>query len=154
MTEKQRITLTGTETQLMIELGEYAEILHWGPKVNADMARSRIALQRPVPYGRLDNDVAMTLQPELGRGVFSSPGVEGHRNGQDWAPVFNITNIVQSENGVLITSTDPLAGLALQTELQLDTHDVVKTRHTLTNLNAGEYQVNRLATTLPLPARA
>lgn len=154
MTEKQRITLTGTETQLMIELGEYAEILHWGPKVNADMARSRIALQRPVPYGRLDNDVAMTLQPELGRGVFSSPGVEGHRNGQDWAPVFNITNIAQSGNGVLITSTDPRAGLALQTELQLDAHDVVKTRHTLTNLNAGEYQVNRLATTLPLPARA
>ncbi|EOX4826805.1 alpha-galactosidase [Vibrio alginolyticus] len=154
MTDKTLIELAGKETQLIVELGEYAEILHWGQKVNGDLEGYRVTLQRPVPYGRLDKDVSMTLNPELGRGVFSSPGVEGHRDGQDWAPVFVITRIEQSKNCIAIESEDTVAGLRLNTILQMDEHDVVKTRHTLTNLKAGTYHVNRLANTLPLPARA
>ncbi|GAL02133.1 alpha-galactosidase [Photobacterium aphoticum] len=61
MTEKALIELVGTQTQLMIETGDFAEILYWGQPVSGDMVRSRLALHRPVPYGRLDNDVAMTL---------------------------------------------------------------------------------------------
>ncbi|MGF1688058.1 alpha-galactosidase [Photobacterium japonica] len=154
MTVKSLIELVGTHTQLMVEMGDFAEILHWGLPVKGNRDNSRLALQRPVPYGRLDNDVAMTLSPELGRGVFSSPGLEGHRNGQDWAPVFVITQITPQEEGTVIVSEDTKAGLRLTTELFLDAFDVVKTRHTLTNLKAGAYQVNRLANTLPLPARA
>ncbi|EIC5076716.1 alpha-galactosidase [Vibrio parahaemolyticus] len=154
MTDKTLIELTGKETQLIVELGEYAEILHWGQKVNGDLESYRVTLQRPVPYGRLDKDVSMTLNPELGRGVFSSPGVEGHRDGQDWAPVFVITRIEQSKNCIAIESEDTVAGLRLNTILQMDEHDVVKTRHTLTNIKAGTYHVNRLANTLPLPTRA
>ncbi|CAE6948880.1 COG3345 Alpha-galactosidase [Vibrio sp. B1REV9] len=154
MMDKALIELAGQQTQLIVELGEYAEILHWGQKVSGDLERYRLALQRPVPYGRLDADVSMTLHPELGRGVFSSPGVEGHRNGQDWAPVFVITDIQQTKDSLVIASEDTIAGLHLTTELKLDAHDVVKTRHTLTNAKSGVYQVNRLANTLPLPARA
>ncbi len=154
MMDKALIELAGQQTQLIVELGEYAEILHWGQKVSGDLERYRLALQRPVPYGRLDADVSMTLHPELGRGVFSSPGVEGHRNGQDWAPVFVITDIQQTKDSLVIASEDTIAGLHLTTELKLDAHDVVKTRHTLTNVKSGVYQVNRLANTLPLPARA
>ncbi|GHX44077.1 alpha-galactosidase [Vibrio cholerae] len=154
MTEKTLIELAGKQTQLIVELGEYAEILHWGQKVSGDLEGYRVTLQRPVPYGRLDKDVSMTLHPELGRGVFSSPGVEGHRDGQDWAPVFVITRIEPSTNFIAIESEDTIAGLRLKTILQMDEHDVVKTRHTLTNIKAGTYHVNRLANTLPLPARA
>ncbi|EIT7024882.1 alpha-galactosidase [Vibrio vulnificus] len=154
MTNKTVIELSGRETQLMVELGEYAEILHWGNKIQGKLESARVALHRPVPYGRLDTDVAMTLHPELGRGVFSSPGVEGHRDGQDWAPVFVISHIEYGQGSIIIQSEDAIAGLRLTTELMLDLHDVVKTRHTLTNIKAGLYQVNRLANTLPLPARA
>ncbi|HDY7975025.1 TPA: alpha-galactosidase [Vibrio vulnificus] len=154
MTNKTVIELSGRETQLMVELGEYAEILHWGNKVKGELESARVALHRPVPYGRLDTDVAMTLHPELGRGVFSSPGVEGHREGQDWAPVFVISHVEHGQGSIVIQSEDAIAGLRLTTELMLDQHDVVKTRHTLTNIKAGLYQVNRLANTLPLPARA
>ncbi|HAS8408357.1 TPA: alpha-galactosidase [Vibrio vulnificus] len=154
MTNKTVIELSGRETQLMVELGEYAEILHWGNKIQGKLESARVALHRPVPYGRLDTDVAMTLHPELGRGVFSSPGVEGHRDGQDWAPVFVISHIEHGQGSIIIQSEDAIAGLRLTTELMLDLHDVVKTRHTLTNIKAGLYQVNRLANTLPLPARA
>ncbi|PMH46078.1 alpha-galactosidase [Vibrio sp. 10N.286.49.B3] len=154
MTDKTLHRLVGKETQLLVELGDFAEILHWGLPVNGDLSASRAALHRPVPYGRLDTDVAMTLSPELGRGVFSSPGIEGHRDRLDWAPVFTITQIDQVETGLVITSQDQQAGLELITELHLDRHDVVKSRHTLTNTKAGIYHVNRFANTLPLPARA
>ncbi|EGR0040547.1 alpha-galactosidase [Vibrio vulnificus] len=154
MTNKTVIELSGRETQLMVELGEYAEILHWGNKVQGELESARVALHRPVPYGRLDTDVAMTLHPELGRGVFSSPAVEGHREGQDWAPVFVISRVEHGQGSIVIQSEDAIAGLRLTTELTMDPHDVFKTRHTLTNIKAGLYQVNRLANTLPLPARA
>ncbi|GAM64997.1 alpha-galactosidase [Vibrio ishigakensis] len=38
---------------------------------------------------RLDVDVPVTLCPEIGRGSYGSSGIEGHRNGKDWAPQFN-----------------------------------------------------------------
>nr|WP_173425479.1 alpha-galactosidase [Photobacterium angustum] len=154
MMDKTLIELVGHQTQLIVELGEYAEIVHWGKKVSGAHAGFRQALLRPVPYGRLDNDVAMTLHPELGRGVFSSPALEGHRNGQDWAPVFTIIDVEHNLNGIVIKSEDNNAGLCLKTELFIDRHDVVKTRHTLTNTKVGIYQINRFANTLPLPERA
>ncbi len=154
MKEKSIIELIGNKTQLIIETGEYTEILHWGNKVSGDLENYRPMLHRTVPQGRLDKDVAMTMSPELGRGVFSSPGVEGHRNGLDWAPVFVISNVEQRAGGVVIESEDLNAGLKLTTEIELDEFDVLKTRHALTNTKAGCYQVNRLANTLPLPPRA
>ena len=154
MIEKTLVELTGKQTQVIVELGEYAEILHWGGPVKGDLASFRLALQRPVPYGRLDTDIAMTLSPELGRGIFSSPGIEGHRTGYDWAPVFTIKEINQEKQALLIISEDVQAGLRLTTDLCLDAYDVLKTRHTLTNIKNAVYHVNRLANTLPLPARA
>lgn len=154
MTDKTLIKLTGKQTQLIIELGEFAEILHWGKKISGDLHNARPSLLRPVPYGRLDKDVAVSLTPELGRGAFGSPALEGHRNGQHWAPVFTISNIKHHHSELTIESVDSIAGLKLTTELLLDEHDVIKTRQTLTNTAEGIYQVNRLANTLPLPERA
>ncbi|MDD1782622.1 alpha-galactosidase [Enterovibrio sp. ZSDZ35] len=154
MNKQKLITLSGQDSQMIIELGDYAEILHWGQPVSGSLSGFRKALFRPVPYGRLDNDVSMTLSPELGRGVFSSPGIEGHRNGQDWAPVFVIEKVEHEEGKVTTISVDARAGLRLTSELVMDAHDVVKVRHTLGNLKEGIYQVNRLANTVPVPARA
>lgn len=154
MIKKELISLIGRNTQIIIELGDFSEILYWGNIVKGDLDSFRVALHRPVPYGRLDNDIAMTLSPELARGVFSSPGMEGHRNGMDWSPIFTITSIKHDKNNLSIASVDEKAGLSLTTELHLDQNDVVKTRHTLTNLKKDKYQVNRLANSLPLPERA
>ena len=154
MTQNKIIVLTGTNSQAIIEVGEFAEILHWGKPVKGEVASFCFSLQRPVPYGRLDNDVAMTLAPELGRGVFSSPCLEGHRNGADWASVFVITEIESSTHTLTLTSEDSLAGLRMITELSLDKQDVMKTRHSLVNFKSTPYQINRLANTLPLPSRA
>nr|WP_319552708.1 alpha-galactosidase [uncultured Vibrio sp.] len=153
MKEKKLIELSGTKSQLIIEVGDFAEILHWGKQVSGGLNNFRTALHRPVPHGRLDKDVAMTTLPELGRGVFSSPGLEGHRDGLDWAPVFFLKNIQQTDTQISLTSEDEQAGLQLLTEICLDEFDVVKTRHTLTNLKVGKYFVNRFANSMPLPVR-
>lgn len=154
MNTKTVLELNGTDSQLVLACGDYAEILHWGKPVAGDKTQAVFALRRPVPYGRLDNDVAMTLSPELGRGVFSCPGIEGHRDGLDWAPVFTLNHVEQHDDTLSLESADEGAGLTLLTELSLDKHDVLKVRHTLTNNKPSNYQVNRLANTLPLPARA
>ncbi|USD66105.1 alpha-galactosidase [Vibrio sp. SCSIO 43136] len=153
MPQTNLFTLIGTNSQLILELGEYAEILHWGQPVSGDLESYRQSLYRPVPYGRLDKDVALTLHPELGRGLFSSPALEGDRQGQDWAPVFSIENMLQGDNSILIDSVDEQAGLRLYAELRLDSNDVLMMRQTLTNTKPEQYHVHRFANTLPLPAR-
>lgn len=154
MTDTQLIKLTGKDSQLLIELSDHAEILHWGQKMHGDLTQCQQALKRPVPYGRLDTDIAITLHPELGRGLFSSPALEGHRDGQDWAPVFKICQITPIEQGLIIESQDKVAGLSLRCELILDATDVLKMRQTLTNIDESPYQVYRFANSLPLPAKA
>ncbi|MFB9136922.1 alpha-galactosidase [Vibrio olivae] len=153
MKEKTLFQLNGTSSQLVVEVGDFAEILHWGKKISGSLESFRQSLYRPIPHGRLDNDVAMTTLPELGRGVFSSPGLEGHRDGHHWAPVFFLKNVEKSGDILSLTSEDQRAGLSLLTEICLDEFDVVKTRHTLINTKSGKYFVNRFANSMPLPAR-
>lgn len=71
MTNKSLIEISGKDSQLIVELGDFAEILHWGVPVRGDLANFRVSLQRPVPYGRLDDDVAMSLSLNSGA-VFSA----------------------------------------------------------------------------------
>ena len=153
MVDNTLINLIGNQTQLLVEVGDFAEILYWGQPVKGELVNFRQSLYRPVPYGRLDTDIAMTLSPELGRGVFSSPGIEGHRNGLDWSPVFSVKKINQENQSIIIFSEDNQAGLHLTTELFLGTDDVLKTRHTLKNTKQDIYHINRFANTLPLPTR-
>lgn len=149
------IHLSGSTSDLLVQTGPAAEILYWGEKLAAADARSVRALARAVPNARLDVDIPLTLCPENGRGLFSSPGIEGHRAGKDWAPVFVLTDVHQQGQRLSIRCLDKKAGLELTCELILDPRtDVLQARNTLTNLRADTYYVDRLAVTLPLPDRA
>ncbi|EOU2461957.1 hypothetical protein BOO22_18485 [Vibrio cidicii] len=48
MVDKKVITLSGQQTQIVLELGEYAEILHWGKKIDGELAGQTLSLSRPV----------------------------------------------------------------------------------------------------------
>ncbi|MBC7005965.1 alpha-galactosidase [Photobacterium sp. BZF1] len=152
--DKQIIRLKGQQSEMIVEVGEVAEVIYWGEALAELPQGADIALKRPVPYGRLDNDVPVSLHPELARGLFGSPALEGHRNGQHWSPAFSITSIHHEEGSLVVESNDPIAGLSLTVHLEVDSNDVVQIKQTLTNTGEGEYQVNRLANTLPLPERA
>lgn len=106
--------------------------------------------------GRLDVDVPVTLAAETGRGLFGSPGIEGHRNGLDAFAVLTTVAVRQPDpQQLVIEAEDRQAGLRLTTELRLHADSgVLQLRHCLTNLHPGDWQVQRLAVTLPLPESA
>ncbi|WP_211252098.1 alpha-galactosidase [Vibrio rhizosphaerae] len=161
MQERELIELTGKQTQLIIELGEFAEILYWGNQVYGDIASCRSTIYRPVPYGRLDCDIPVTVSPELGRGVFSSPGLEGHRDGQDWAPVFTLKNVVQkspkgqmfkdeSLKGQTSLAENALKGQASQEgalkgqTLYLESEDALAGLRLSTEIHIDEYDIVKI----------
>lgn len=146
--------LSGNTSTLCIDPTSGGEILYWGRKL-APSHGAKLALSRAVPYGRLDTDTPVSLMAENGRGLFGSPGIEGHRNGQHWSPVFTISKIEESAEGLEIHSEDTAAGLRVTSHLLFDGNsDVIRLSHCLTNTGDTAYDVSRLAITLPLPERA
>ncbi|MDP5253120.1 MULTISPECIES: alpha-galactosidase [unclassified Vibrio] len=154
-------SLTGQQSQLILSVSEVVEVLHYGKKITTFDGQCAIAtdsafkaLARGIPYGRLDSDVPVTFSPDLGRGHFGSPGLEGHREGQDWAPVFQVSQVSETDHHLQIDSVDEQAQLLLSLSLTLGQDDVLIIQQRLTNLSETPYWVNRLATTLSLPERA
>lgn len=149
------IHLRGRQSDLLLQLQPSVEILYWGKPLDPFDTEAIQSIQRPVPNSRIDIDAPLTLSPELGRGLFSSPGVEGNRQGYDWSPIFTFSSLQQDGNNLKMVFEDAIAGLRLTSELNLDaSNDVLQTRQTLTNIKAEDYQVERFALTLPLPDRA
>ncbi|WP_158136379.1 hypothetical protein [Vibrio navarrensis] len=52
MVDKKVITLSGQQTQIVLELGEYAEILHWGKKMGGELGGQTLSLSRPF-FGKI-----------------------------------------------------------------------------------------------------
>lgn len=146
--------LSGNTSTLCIDTASGGEILYWGRKI-APTRAVNTALSRAVPWGRLDVDTPVSLMAENGRGLFGSPGIEGHRDGRHWSPVFTIGKVEETLEGLQIHSADSAAGLSVVTHLLYDQDsDVIKISHSLTNTGSSAYDVSRLAVTLPLPERA
>ncbi|WP_039055265.1 alpha-galactosidase [Enterobacter sp. Bisph1] len=148
--EARYLRLESAATDIVINTHPFAEIIYWGPHLHHFTAEDAQSLIRPVANGRLDVDSPVTLMAECGHGLFGSPGLEGHRNGEDGSPIFTTVEVAQEGQTLTLISEDRLAGLRLTSELRLDACGVLQIRHGLTNLAASDWQVNRLAVTLPI----
>lgn len=161
MPESSRIArlfyLSGKHSQLIIRQSLQFEVLYWGARLPESMEVEWAHCDDMVPNGRLDTRVPISLSPCQGEGNFGAPGIEGHRAGRAWSPVWQPQAItpLSGENGLRLRMTDPQAGLQLDTCLQLDPlTDVLQMQQQLTNLGKDHYQLQRLALTLPLPRQA
>ncbi|CFV19370.1 alpha-galactosidase [Yersinia pseudotuberculosis] len=149
------VRLSSRSSDMIVRCSPYAEIVYWGKPLLDYSPAMMEALNRPVANSRLDSDIPLTLCPENGRGLFSVPGMEGNRDGEDWSPIFTSQSHTLENNLLTIISEDTSAGLRLVSELQMcPDSGVIKTRNTLTNIKAGCYRIDRLAVTLPFPERA
>lgn len=149
------IRLTSQKNDLIIVADNNPRIVYWGERLSAFHPENLASLDTGVTNGGLDIAVPISLASENGRGYFESSSVEGHRNGQDWAAVFNHCKIEQQSHRLQIRSIDESAGLEFISEFELDDKTaVLKTRNRLRNLKAGTFTVNRLAVTIPLPEYA
>jgi alpha-galactosidase len=108
-----------------------------------------------VPQAGLDFVVPMTLVPAEAAGFTGSPGLAGHRGGLGWSPLPSYVRHAATDTTLSVECADPIAGLALDVELELhpDT-DVLRLGLRVTNTGDTAYQLDRLAGTLPLPAAA
>lgn len=146
--------LTSANCDIVLRTKPFTEIIYWGPHLAHFSPQDSASLERPIANGRLDIDTPVTLGAELGRGLFGSPGIEGHRNGLDASPVFTTSQVEQNGQNLTVIAEDQQAGLRLTSELRLDKSGVLQIRHGLTNLRVGIWQVERLAITLPIAERA
>ena len=153
----QIVKLDGGNTSVVVRVAPYTEIVYWGKRLDTFEPDFSDSVGYPVPNGRLDTTAPLTLSPEQGRGMFSSPGMEGHRAGQDWAPIFSTIDYEadEDEGTLIVNCEDSIAQLGLNIILQVDPETgVLRTRQQLTNLGDEAYSVQRFALTLPLPDRA
>ena len=140
---------------LVIDLASgVPEIVHWGaPLGSVDLETVRAALVRPVTGGALDSVAPMTVVPEHGSGAPGRPGLLGHRRrGTGWAPRFTPAGVEPTATGVIARALDPIAGLELSTEIELD--DLLAITCTLVNRSDDHYLLQGLTPTVALPAQA
>lgn len=84
------IRLESASSTVILTLHPFPVIVYWGARLAPDDdAAAWVSLDYPVPNGRLDRTAPLSLLPAQGEGMFSSPRLEGHRDGQDWAPIFS-----------------------------------------------------------------
>lgn len=146
--------LTNHDIDIILRTQPYAELCYFGKRLQKITTDAIDMLIPAVPNSRIDIDVPFTLCPEEGVGNFSTPGLEGHRNGKDWSPVFITQKVTKKKNDITIISEDNIAQLRLTSKLILDETGVLQCQNSLTNLGDEPYQVNRLSVTLPIPERA
>lgn len=146
--------LGNNNLDIILRTQPYAEICYFGKRLQNLNINSIDMLNPAIPNSRLDIDVPFTLCPEEGLGNFSTPGLEGHRNGKNWSPVFITKEVKKNNNNITIISEDDIAKLRLTSQLILDESGVLQCQNSLTNLAEQPYQVNRLSVTLPIPERA
>ncbi|PSW10248.1 alpha-galactosidase [Photobacterium rosenbergii] len=152
------IHLASRHTSLVIKNdGRMPEVMYWGKRLpdETDLAPLGMTLSRPIPGGRIDSDTALSLCPELATGLFTSPGLEGSRNGSCWAPSFMVVDAEITPQSVTFTCRDKIAELSLVIDITLDEEsDVCQSRLRLHNDGQTEYQLQRLSQTLPVKAQA
>ncbi|WP_375752986.1 alpha-galactosidase [Vibrio sp. HN007] len=149
------VHLKSKNSSLIIKVDRIPEILHWGSAISQIDDDLLLSTERPISQARLDVDVPLSLCPELGSGHFNAPGIDGHRTGYDWAPVFEVQDQSVSENSAAFTLQDSVTNLQLEIEVKLDFEtDVVQKRVSVTNKGDSEYYLNKLTSTLPLPHHA
>ncbi|CZF80966.1 Alpha-galactosidase [Grimontia celer] len=145
------VHLQSAKTSIVLMMQPAPAIVYWGKKIDAEAPLSGALFDLPVGQARLDVAIPLALIPEQGRGDFGSPGIEGHRNGKDWAPVFEVISVTATLSCATITMSDPRAGLEVCSRLSLDEDtDVLTLSHKLTNTGTTEYALQRLALTLPV----
>ncbi len=149
----------GTSVLLAFDSGE-AEIVHWGADLGEHLPDLAI-LRGPVPHSALDLPVTAGLLPQASSGWAGRPGLRGHRNadggpGLDFSPALRVVAAQMQDGGrtVVIIHRDSEAGLEVSSELTLHPGGLLELAHTLTNSGTAEYQLDELATVLPVPRDA
>ena len=147
--------LTVDGVSLLVDLSSGTPvILHWGKDLGAATADLATLAADGLPGSDLDQPSPTGVWRENARGFLGRPTILGHRNGQDWTQLFEVTSVEASATTLRVESVDAVAGLGVSVTFDLQPAGVILVSQTLTNLGTEPFQLDELTTWLPLPDHA
>jgi alpha-galactosidase len=172
------VHLRASGVSVLLDLRERTlpSILHWGADLgdldDATLDLLARATTELIAGSNPDVPVVPSLLPEQALGWTGTPGLVGHRDGIDFAPLFTISSArveshppigsdsdAEADAGVdggarlVVTAVDDAISLELFIEVELTASGLLRTRATLTN-HGERYTVDALTPQLPVPMEA
>ena len=135
---------------------DLVQVLHWGSDLGADPDFQSILSATTEPTAHAEGDLPEQhgIWREAARSTTGAPALSGHRNGQDFSPLFVLDSFDATDTTLVVNGVDRVAGLGIETSFRFVGAGVLVTATTVTNLAGGKYFANELASYLPLPDRA
>ncbi|UYY80992.1 alpha-galactosidase [Arthrobacter sp. YA7-1] len=152
----------GTSLVLSFDDGE-AEVIHWGADLGSTLPDLAI-LGGPIPHSAIDVTVPAALLPQASSAWQGRPGLRGQRTadgvpGLDFSLRLRVVDVqVDSSTAVataaaasaVIVQQDPDAGITVTSGLTLHPGGLLELRHTAVNDGTSPFQLDELATVLPV----
>ncbi|MET3368999.1 UNVERIFIED_CONTAM: alpha-galactosidase [Jeotgalibacillus campisalis] len=143
----------GTSLVIATHRGE-AEIIHWGADLGDTLPDLSI-LSEPIPPSSIDANVPAGLLPQASSSWQGRPGLRGHRitddgPGFDFSVRLRVASATADGSTAVVVQSDPDAGITVTSNLTLHTGGLLELRHTATNDGTSPFQVDELATMLPV----
>ncbi len=129
-------------------------IVHWGegPRGSGGLDGAGAVVQRPRPAGALDVEPDLGILPEAAVGFAGPPGLECHRADGLVLPRLSLATWEATADRCSFRAEDPAAGVAVDGTIRVG--EVIAVDLRVTNTGDEPLFVQRVAPTLPLPARA
>lgn len=143
----------GTSLLVSFDSGE-AEVIHWGADLG-DGLPDLAFLAGPVGPSSVDARVPTGLLPQASSSWRGRPALRGHRTtgggaGFDFSSRLRVTSVSAEGHTATIGQADADAGVSVSTSLTLHDGGLLELRHSVTNDGTTPFQVDELATVLPV----
>jgi alpha-galactosidase len=152
----------GTSLVLSFDNGE-AEVIHWGADLGSTLPDLAI-LGGPIPHSAIDVTVPAALLPQASSAWQGRPGLRGQRiadgvPGLDFSLRLRVVDVqIDSSSAVataaaaaaVIVQQDPDAEITVTSSLTLHPGGLLELRHTAVNDGTSPFQLDELATVLPV----
>jgi alpha-galactosidase len=143
----------GTSLLISFDSGE-AEVVHWGADLGAALPDLGI-LTAPVPHSAIDARVPAGLLPQASSSWRGRPALRGHRitdagPGLDFSSRLRATSVAADGASARIVQADADTGISVSSYLALHDGGLLELCHTVTNEGTTPFQLDELATVLPV----
>ncbi len=152
----------GTSLVVSFDSGE-AEVIHWGADLGSTLPDLAI-LGEPIPHSAVDATVPAALLPQGSSAWRGRPGLRGQRiadgvPGLDFSLRLRVVDVQADASSAVgsaavasavIVQKDPDAGITVTSTLTLHPGGLLELRHTAVNDGTSPFQLDELATVLPV----
>lgn len=155
--EPLHLRSAGTSLLISFDSGE-AEVIHWGADLGSILPDLGL-LTAPITNSAVDARVPAALLPQASSAWRGRPALRGHRivngtGGLDFSSRLRATSAVQEGSTATIVQADDSTGVRVTSTVNLHDGGLLELRHTLTNHGSTPFQVDELATVLPVAPAA